>query len=157
MINYPSKLVIEVPVSNQESEQSCSYVLKVSLWVPSAIFLLNVATALTLFMFLIIKIKLLYHWMIMLECAFNNKTIYTNRNSLIYLKVLRLFKSKLNMVFVCKRDQPLIGLWNNCRGLKKSLKIPKGQSESVYRRRTDDTMVKRKRTKGQTTIYTTYI
>jgi hypothetical protein len=28
--------------------------------------------------------------------------------------------------------------------LKKSLKIPKGQSESVYRRRTDNTMVKRK-------------
>jgi len=32
------------------------------------------------------------------------------------------------------------------------LKIPKGQSESVYRRRTDNTMGKRKRTKGQTTI-----
>jgi len=29
---------------------------------------------------------------------------------------------------------------------KKSLKIPKGQSESVYRRRTDNTMAKRKRT-----------
>ena len=27
---------------------------------------------------------------------------------------------------------------------KKSLKIPKGQSESVYRRRTDNTMAKRK-------------
>ena len=32
---------------------------------------------------------------------------------------------------------------------KKSLKIPKGQSESVYRRRTDNTMAKRKSTKGQ--------
>ena len=32
---------------------------------------------------------------------------------------------------------------------KKSLKIPKGQSESVYRRRTDNTMTERKRTKGQ--------
>ena len=32
---------------------------------------------------------------------------------------------------------------------KKSLKIPKGQSESVYRRRTDNTMDKRKSTKGQ--------
>jgi hypothetical protein len=31
------------------------------------------------------------------------------------------------------------------------------QSESVYRRRTDNTMTKRKRTKGQTTIYKTYI
>jgi len=38
----------------------------------------------------------------------------------------------------------------------KSLKIPKGQSESVYRRRTDNTMSKRKSTKGQTTIYKTY-
>ena len=40
---------------------------------------------------------------------------------------------------------------------KKSLKIPKGQSESVYRRRTDNTMVKRKSTKGQTTINKIYI
>jgi hypothetical protein len=28
--------------------------------------------------------------------------------------------------------------------------MPKGQSESVYRRRTDNTMAKRKSTKGQT-------
>ena len=40
---------------------------------------------------------------------------------------------------------------------KKSLKIPKGQSESIYRRRTDNTMAKRKSTKGQTMIYKTYI
>jgi hypothetical protein len=40
---------------------------------------------------------------------------------------------------------------------KKSLKISKGQSESVYRRRTDNTMAKRKSTKGQTTTYKTYI
>jgi hypothetical protein len=40
---------------------------------------------------------------------------------------------------------------------KKSLKIPKGQSKSVYRRRTDNTMAKRKSTKGQTTIYKTYL
>ena len=40
---------------------------------------------------------------------------------------------------------------------KKSLKIPTGQSESVYRRRTDNTMAKRKSTKGQTTIKKTYI
>jgi len=39
---------------------------------------------------------------------------------------------------------------------KKSLKIPKGKSESVYRR-TDNTMAKKKGTKGQTTIYKTYI
>jgi hypothetical protein len=36
---------------------------------------------------------------------------------------------------------------------KKSLKIPKRSSESVYRKRTDN----RKRTKGETTIYKTYI
>jgi len=39
---------------------------------------------------------------------------------------------------------------------KKSLKIPKGQSESVNRRRTDNTMAKRKSTERQTTIYKTY-
>ena len=37
---------------------------------------------------------------------------------------------------------------------KRSLKIPKGQSESVYQRSTDNTMVKKKSTKGQTTILT---
>jgi len=36
------------------------------------------------------------------------------------------------------------------------LKIPKGKSESVYRRRTDNTMAKRKKPKGQSTIYKTY-
>jgi len=41
--------------------------------------------------------------------------------------------------------------------LKKSLKIPKGQSEPVHRRGTDNTMAKRKSTKGQTTIYKAYI
>ena len=50
---------------------------------------------------------------------------------------------------------------NNVFGMElvpsmKSLKIPKGQSESVYRRRTDKTMIKRKSTKGQTTIYKAY-
>jgi hypothetical protein len=33
--------------------------------------------------------------------------------------------------------------------LKKSLKIPKGLSESIFRRRTDSTMAKRKSAKGQ--------
>ena len=37
---------------------------------------------------------------------------------------------------------------------KKSLKIPKGQSESVYRRRTDNTMTKRKSTKEHKQRYT---
>jgi hypothetical protein len=39
---------------------------------------------------------------------------------------------------------------------KKSLKIPKGQSESIYQR-TDNTMAKRKSTKGQTTIQNIHI
>jgi len=38
---------------------------------------------------------------------------------------------------------------------KKSLKIPKGYSESVNQRRTENTIAKRKRTKGQTTTYKT--
>ena len=51
---------------------------------------------------------------------------------------------------------------NNVLGMElvpsmKSLKIQKGQSESVYRRRTDNTMTKRKSTKRQTTIFKTYI
>ena len=37
----------------------------------------------------------------------------------------------------------------------KCLKIPKMLSEAVYRRRTDNTMTKEKRTKRQTTIYKT--
>ena len=39
--------------------------------------------------------------------------------------------------------------------IKKSLKIPKGQSETVCRR-TDNTMAKRNRTKGQAVINKTY-
>ena len=38
--------------------------------------------------------------------------------------------------------------------LKKSLKIPKAQSESVYRRRTDKTMAKRKKDKQRSTKHT---
>ena len=40
--------------------------------------------------------------------------------------------------------------------VKKNLKIPKGQSESVYRRRMDNTLAERKSTGGQTTINKTY-
>jgi len=40
---------------------------------------------------------------------------------------------------------------------KKSLKIQKRQSQSVNRRRTDNTMAKRTSAKGQTTIYKTHI
>jgi hypothetical protein len=38
-------------------------------------------------------------------------------------------------------------LVENIQRRKKSLKIPKGYSESVYRRRTDNTMTKRKKYK----------
>jgi hypothetical protein len=37
---------------------------------------------------------------------------------------------------------------------KKSLKTPKGQSESVYRRRTDNTMAKKKKDKQRSTKHT---
>jgi hypothetical protein len=47
--------------------------------------------------------------------------------------------------------------WLKTRNNKKSLKILKEQSETVYRRRTDNTMAKRKSTKGQTTIDKTYV
>jgi len=36
------------------------------------------------------------------------------------------------------------------------MKIPKGSLKTVNWKRTDNTMAKRKRTKGQTTIYKTY-
>jgi hypothetical protein len=39
---------------------------------------------------------------------------------------------------------------------KKCVKIPKGKSESMNRRRTDNIMDKRKSTNGHTTIYKTY-
>ena len=55
------------------------------------------------------------------------------------------------LVFKCY----IFSLFINGNICKKSLKIPKGQSESIYRRRTDNTIAKRKRTKGQTTIYKT--
>jgi hypothetical protein len=41
--------------------------------------------------------------------------------------------------------------------IKEEFEDTKGQSETVYRRRADTTMAKRKSTKGQTTIDKTYI
>ena len=43
----------------------------------------------------------------------------------------------------------------NILNKKQRLKIPKGQSESINRRRTDNTRTKRKRETGQTTNYET--
>ena len=51
----------------------------------------------------------------------------------------------------------IISLVGQMWAYKKRLKIPKGYSETVNRRRTDNTMAKRKSTNGQTTIYKTYI
>jgi hypothetical protein len=47
-------------------------------------------------------------------------------------------------------------IWEEFGIVKLLLKIPKGQPESVYRRRTDKTMTKRNSPKEQTTIYKTY-
>ena len=41
----------------------------------------------------------------------------------------------------------------NISSIKNNLKIQKGQSSVVNRKRTDNTMVRRKLTKGQTMIY----
>jgi hypothetical protein len=73
------------------------------------------------------------------------------------IQVFRNDKRKMCVV-ICDTDvaanQEVLGI---AELSKKSLKIPKGQSESVYRRRKENTMAKRKSTKGQTTIYKTYI
>jgi hypothetical protein len=66
--------------------------------------------------------------------------------SMMYLYI---YKPGKLLVYICSRIIRIKG--------KKSLKIPKGQSESVYRRRTDNTMTKRKSTKGQKTINKTCI
>jgi hypothetical protein len=57
-------------------------------------------------------------------------------NLQILVKVVQTYRSKANLVHTTR-------FW------KKSLKIPKGQSESVYRGRTDNTMAKRKSIKVQ--------
>jgi hypothetical protein len=51
-------------------------------------------------------------------------------------------KNKINTT-----SSKIVFFGHNPTYLKKSLKIPKGQSESVYRRRTDNTMAKRKKYK----------
>jgi hypothetical protein len=72
-------------------------------------------------------------------------------------KVVKRFK-------VCDNAQGshmwVMSMRQQCQRLKarkKSLKISKRQSEIVYRRRRDNTMAKRKSTRGQTTIDKTYI
>jgi hypothetical protein len=48
----------------------------------------------------------------------------------------------------CKKIYDVTNRQKGQNYIKKSLKIPKGQSESVYQRRTDNTMAKRKSKKG---------
>ena len=70
-----------------------------------------------------------------------------------FYNIFNYLEFKLELSFFCR-----IFILSNllCYDMK-SFKIPKGQSEYVYRRGTDNTMAKRKCTKGQTTIYKTYI
>ena len=60
------------------------------------------------------------------------------------------------------KDRPVISIgyvsavsWKDISIFKKSMKILNGESEAVNRKRIDNTMAKRKRTKGQTIIYKT--
>ena len=68
------------------------------------------------------------------------------RTCFILLYIVR----DVDMYFIQDNSYVIEFLQTYIRYTKKNLKIPKGQSESVYRRRTDNTMTKRKSTKGQT-------
>ena len=72
---------------------------------------------------------------------------------------IQLFRGMSNLDFDIGIENILFGnaSFENDKNSKKSLKIPKGQSETVYRRRTDNTMAKRKGTKGKTTNDKAYI
>jgi hypothetical protein len=74
---------------------------------------------------------------------------------MVFLAITNFYISNQQNVFITAGNIHLFEELDLVR--KKSLKIPKGQSKSVYRRRTDNTMAKRKSTKGQTRIYKTYI
>ena len=78
------------------------------------------------------------YWLKKLHCTFLISSPQPSKDKNVILWGCSMFKPEL---LICK----------------KSLKIPKGQSESVYWRRTDNTMAKRKSTKGQTTINKTFI
>ena len=63
--------------------------------------------------------------------------------------------SKISIHYDCDEESRLFIYIVNILNNKKRLKTPKGQSESVNRRRTDNTRPKIKRETGQTTIYET--
>ena len=67
------------------------------------------------------------------------------------------WKSPLDRRLQQRETTPIFGdrSFNSTQDRGRSMKVPKGQSESVNRRMTENTMDKRKRTKGQTTIYKT--
>ena len=111
------------------------------------------------------------HFWLPLRNIFSNFSTTRNRNVIlrIHIHFNKLQEKKTKYKQLCgltnhelrsaspHQDTVGVGSFLASENSKKNLKIPKGQSESVYRRRTDNTMAKRKSTKGQITIYKTYI
>jgi len=71
------------------------------------------------------------------------------RTCFILLYIVR----DVDMYFIQDNSYVIEFLQTYIRYTKKSLKIPKGQSESVYRRRTDNTMTKKKVQKDKQNIH----
>jgi hypothetical protein len=94
--------------------------------------------------------------MLSLTHIFSSHGTVTSIKKMVQLKVVLSAQTfpLSNMMWWCK-CLPHVMKWLLFTHTMKSLKIPKGQSESVYRR-TDNTMANRKSRKGQTTIYKTY-
>jgi hypothetical protein len=82
------------------------------------------------------------------------RALYINIYIFELVKNLVTYQSFVNVVkLFCLQIKPFI-LSILLLSIKKSLKIPKG-NKKVNLRRTDNTMAKRKKIKGQTTIYNT--
>ena len=102
------------------------------------------------------NIKLIkYYWSL---CQFPNLNSFRINVIVLSSILVRSFSMKINPEsFQILTDEIVNSSMFKSRDFtKKRLKIPKGQSESVYRR-TDNTMSKEKCTKGKTTIDKTYI
>ena len=91
------------------------------------------------------------------HCPVNDTNLHYSENSPV-LSLTTLHYTENTTVLLLTKTYIIQRIPLSChwRTHKKSLKLPKGQSESVYRR-TDKTMAKRKCTKGQKTINKTYI
>ena len=89
-------------------------------------------------------------WWRILDCLL--LLIHSLRTSRIYNFIIKTFAGGESMISSYHYN---IRLWQTSHPstLKKSLKIPKGYSNSVTQRSTDTTMVNRKWTRGQTTTY----